>query len=117
MARFKVQYVDQGNAAEFDAGLANRPKLVLIETPSNPLLRVVDIAVIARKARAFGAAVAVDSTFLSPALQRPYRLAPISSSIQPPNISTDTRTWWAEPLSRRNPRMRRNLRCGPISQE
>jgi len=74
MARFKVQYVDQGNAAEFDAGLANRPKLVLIETPSNPLLRVVDIAVIARKARAFGAAVAVDSTFLSPALQRPISL-------------------------------------------
>src|SRR3546814_10634229 len=50
------------------------PALVLIETPSNPLMRVVDIAALASKAKAAGAMVAVDNTFLSPALQRPITL-------------------------------------------
>src|SRR3546814_7425386 len=50
------------------------PALVLIETPSNPLMRVVDIAALASRAKAAGAMVAVDSTFLSPALQRPITL-------------------------------------------
>ncbi|MFX7776470.1 PLP-dependent transferase, partial [Acinetobacter baumannii] len=50
------------------------PALVLIETPSNPLMRIVDIAAIAAKAKSAGAAVAVDNTFLSPALQRPLTL-------------------------------------------
>jgi cystathionine gamma-synthase len=71
---FKVEFVDQDDAAALDAALAGRPKLVLIETPSNPLMRVVDIAAIARKARVAGAAVAVDNTFLSPALQQPIAL-------------------------------------------
>ncbi len=74
MGRFEVLFVDQGDAAALDAGLAARPKLALIETPSNPILRVVDIAAIARKAKAIGAAVAVDNTFLSPALQQPISL-------------------------------------------
>ncbi len=74
MGRFEVLFVDQGDAAALDAGLAVRPKLALVETPSNPLLRVVDIAAIARKAKAIGAAVAVDNTFLSPALQQPISL-------------------------------------------
>src|SRR5690606_28452027 len=51
-----------------------KPALVLIETPSNPLMRVVDIALLARLARAAGAEVAVDNTFLSPALQQPIAL-------------------------------------------
>ncbi len=74
MGRFEVLFVDQGDAAALDAGLAVRPNLALVETPSNPLLRVVDIAAIARKAKAIGAAVAVDNTFLSPALQQPISL-------------------------------------------
>jgi len=48
--------------------------LILIETPSNPLMRVTDIKAIATRARAVGARVAVDNTFLSPALQRPIAL-------------------------------------------
>lgn len=71
---FDVTFVDEGHAAALDAALALRPKLVLIETPSNPLLRVVDIAAICQKAKAVGAAVAVDNTFLSPALQNPIAL-------------------------------------------
>jgi cystathionine gamma-synthase len=54
--------------------LARRPALLWIETPSNPLMRIVDIAALARRARAAGARVAVDNTFLSPALQKPIQL-------------------------------------------
>jgi cystathionine gamma-synthase len=68
---FNVSFVDQGDADALNAALRADPKLVLIETPSNPLLRVVDIATIAEQAKGIGAAVAVDNTFLSPALQNP----------------------------------------------
>jgi cystathionine gamma-synthase len=73
--QFDVVFVDQNDVVALDAALATRnPKMVLVETPSNPLMRVVDIAVIARKAKAAGAAIAVDNTFLSPALQQPITL-------------------------------------------
>jgi cystathionine gamma-synthase len=51
-----------------------RPRLVWIETPSNPLLRITDVRRIAEAARAVGALVVVDNTFLSPALQQPIAL-------------------------------------------
>jgi cystathionine gamma-synthase len=51
-----------------------RPRLVWIETPSNPLLRITDIQAISTVARETGALVLVDNTFLSPALQRPIAL-------------------------------------------
>lgn len=69
-----VRFVDQGNEAAFGAALADVPALVLIETPSNPLMRVVDIEALAARARRAGAEVAVDNTFLSPAIQRPISL-------------------------------------------
>jgi cystathionine gamma-synthase len=69
-----LRLVDQGDEAAFDAALEDVPALVLIETPSNPLMRVVDIAALAARAKAAGAAVAVDNTFLSPAVQRPIAL-------------------------------------------
>ena len=50
------------------------PKLVWIETPSNPLLRVVDIRAIAEAAHAVGALAVVDNTFLSPLWQQPLAL-------------------------------------------
>jgi cystathionine gamma-synthase len=71
---FDVLFVDQGDAAALSATLSKKPALVLIETPSNPLMRVVDIRSIASQAKAVGAKVAVDNTFLSPALQRPIAL-------------------------------------------
>jgi len=71
---FDVIFVDQDNAAALSAVLLRKPALVLIETPSNPLMRVVDIRSIASQAKAVGAKVAVDNTFLSPALQRPIAL-------------------------------------------
>lgn len=51
--------------------LAQSPKLVLIETPSNPLLRITDLRLVIEAAHKAGALVVVDNTFLSPALQRP----------------------------------------------
>lgn len=74
LKHFNVMFVDQGDPAELDAAFAARPAMVLVETPSNPLMRIVDIRAITRRAREVGAKVAVDNTFLSPALQRPLLL-------------------------------------------
>lgn len=71
---YKVLFVDQGDTAALAAALEQKPKLVLVESPSNPLLRVVDIAAICRAAKAAGALSVVDNTFLSPALQQPLKL-------------------------------------------
>jgi cystathionine gamma-synthase len=51
-----------------------KPRIVWIETPSNPLLRITDIKAISRAAHEVGALVVVDNTFLSPAGQRPFAL-------------------------------------------
>jgi cystathionine gamma-synthase len=72
--QFDVAFVDQSDEVALVSALGRRPKLVLIETPSNPLMRVVNIRAIAELAHAAGARVAVDNTFLSPALQRPIAL-------------------------------------------
>ncbi len=69
-----VRFVDFGDAAALAAALEAGPKVVWIETPSNPLLRIVDIADVAARARAAGALVVADNTFLSPVWQRPLEL-------------------------------------------
>ncbi|WP_027250618.1 O-succinylhomoserine (thiol)-lyase [Photobacterium halotolerans] len=71
---FKVLFVDQGNPQALAEALAKKPKLVWVETPSNPLLRVVDVEQLCQQAHDAGALVAVDNTFLSPALQQPIAL-------------------------------------------
>lgn len=71
---FKVRFVDQSDPAALEAALALKPKLLLIETPSNPLVRVVDIAAVCEKAHRVGALVAVDNTFLTPVYQKPLEL-------------------------------------------
>jgi cystathionine gamma-synthase len=68
---FNVLFVDQTNLETLRQAAACRPKIILAETPSNPLLRVVDIEKIAAIASDAGALLAVDNTFLSPALQNP----------------------------------------------
>lgn len=72
--QIEVVYVDQSDAAALNAALATRPALVWIETPSNPLMRVVDVEAIATAAKAAGARVAADNTFLSPLLLKPLTL-------------------------------------------
>ncbi len=71
---FKVSFVDQTDRAALLTAFARRPRMILTETPSNPLLRIVDIAAVSAMARAHGALLAVDNTFLSPVLQQPIRL-------------------------------------------
>ncbi|KFA58687.1 O-succinylhomoserine (thiol)-lyase [Gilliamella sp. Choc4-2] len=71
---FKVKFVDQSDSAALQEALSLHPKLVLIETPSNPLLRVVDIQKIAQQAHNIGALVLVDNTFMTPILQKPLEL-------------------------------------------
>jgi cystathionine gamma-synthase len=70
----RVEFVDQTDAQSLERALALKPKLVWVETPSNPLLRIVDIAAIAKAAHEIGALLLVDNTFLSPAWQQPLAL-------------------------------------------
>jgi cystathionine gamma-synthase len=71
---FRVEFVDQTDPVALGKALARKPRLVWVETPSNPLLRLVDIAAICKAAKDVEALVAVDNTFLSPALQNPLDL-------------------------------------------
>lgn len=68
---FELAVVDFTDPVAVEAAMAKRPSLVWLETPSNPLLRITDIAAVAAAAKAVGARVVVDNTFLSPVLQRP----------------------------------------------
>ena len=69
-----VRFVDFQDATALERALQARPALVWVETPSNPLLRIVDIAAVATAAHAAGALVVADNTFLSPVWQRPLAL-------------------------------------------
>jgi len=69
-----VQFVDFQDAAALGGALSAQPALVWVETPSNPLLRIVDIAAVARASHAAGALVVADNTFLSPVWQQPLAL-------------------------------------------
>ena len=68
---FRVMFSDLTSPDAVDVIKRQRPKLLWVETPSNPLLRITDIARVAEAGHEIGAIVTVDNTFLSPALQRP----------------------------------------------
>ena len=70
----QVEFVDFADEAALRAALSRPTALLWIETPSNPLLRITDIAAVARAGKACGALVVVDNTFLSPAWQQPLTL-------------------------------------------
>ena len=70
-AALDFSFVDLTDPAQFEAAITSKTKLVWIETPTNPLLKIVDIAAIAAIAKKHGLLVAVDNTFASPILQRP----------------------------------------------
>src|SRR5690606_4238984 len=71
---FHVGFVGQDGSDGRAGGLRTPTALVFVETPRNPLVRVVDVERVCTLAKAAGAKVAVDNTFLSPALQRPLAL-------------------------------------------
>jgi cystathionine gamma-synthase len=72
--QFEVRFVDLTDPEQAEEAISAEPALVLVETPSNPLLRITDIEAIAGLCRENGSLLAVDNTFLSPALQRPISL-------------------------------------------
>lgn len=70
----QVDFVDFADEAALHAALSQPAAMLWIETPSNPLLRLTDIAAVATLGKAAGALIVVDNTFLSPAWQQPLRL-------------------------------------------
>jgi len=73
-AALEFSFVDLTDPAAFAAAITPKTKMVWIETPTNPMLKIVDIAAIAAIARQHGLLVVVDNTFASPMLQRPLAL-------------------------------------------
>lgn len=71
---FELSVVDLTCPRQLTDALALNPRLVWIETPSNPLLRITDLRFVIDAAHRAGALALVDNTFLSPALQQPIRL-------------------------------------------
>jgi cystathionine beta-lyase/cystathionine gamma-synthase len=76
MSRYGIAFsaVDATVPGAVEAAITDRTRLVWIETPTNPLLRIVDIAATAQAAHRRGAHLAVDSTFATPYIQRPLEL-------------------------------------------
>jgi cystathionine beta-lyase/cystathionine gamma-synthase len=70
----EIQYVDLTNLDALAAALKPTTKLVHVETPTNPLMQLTDIAAVAKLAHQAGAEVSVDNTFMSPVLQSPLAL-------------------------------------------
>ena len=70
----RVHYVDASNPAAVFEAVGPKTKLIWLETPSNPTLKIADIAAIAKIAKASGCLLCVDNTFASPVLQRPIEL-------------------------------------------
>ncbi len=70
----EVAVADMTDRAALEAVMTEATKLVWVETPTNPMLRVVDLAMVNEVAHAVGAMVCVDNTFATPYLQRPLEL-------------------------------------------
>jgi cystathionine beta-lyase/cystathionine gamma-synthase len=69
-----TSFVDTSDTAKVTAALRPETRLIWLETPTNPLLKLADIAAISAAGRAHGALIVVDNTFASPACQRPLEL-------------------------------------------
>jgi cystathionine beta-lyase/cystathionine gamma-synthase len=70
----EIQYVDTADLDAVKAAIKKNTKLIHIETPTNPLMVLTDIAAVSEVAHAHGVEVSVDNTFMSPALQSPLAL-------------------------------------------
>ncbi|HFL1971918.1 MULTISPECIES: cystathionine gamma-synthase [Stenotrophomonas] len=73
-AGLDFSFVDLTDLAAFEAAITSKTKMVWIETPTNPMLKIVDIAAVTAIAKRHGLIVVVDNTFASPMLQRPLEL-------------------------------------------
>ena len=73
-AGLDFSFVDLADPGAFEAAITPKTRMVWIETPTNPMLKIVDIAAVAEIARRRGLWVVVDNTFASPIVQRPLAL-------------------------------------------
>ena len=73
-AGLKFSFTAIENIAELKAAVRPETRMIWVETPTNPMLKIVDIAAVAEVARSTGALLVVDNTFASPMLQRPLEL-------------------------------------------
>ncbi|WP_448674486.1 cystathionine gamma-synthase [Pseudoxanthomonas mexicana] len=73
-AGLDFSFVDLTDLAAFESAIRTETRMVWVETPTNPMLKIVDIAAICEIAHKHGLRVVVDNTFASPILQRPLRL-------------------------------------------
>ncbi len=73
-AGLDFSFVDLTDLTAFEAAITPKTRLVWIETPTNPLLKIIDIAAVSAMAKKHGLIVVVDNTFASPMLQRPLEL-------------------------------------------
>ena len=71
---YVFKFVDTSDLKQVEAALSPKTRLVFLESPTNPMLRVTDIRAVAQMAHARGAVVCVDNTFMSPYLQTPLEL-------------------------------------------
>jgi cystathionine gamma-synthase len=71
---FAVTFIEQDDKSAWSHALARKPKMIWLETPSNPLLRITDIRAVSKWAKEQGALLAVDNTFLTPIWQQPIAL-------------------------------------------
>ena len=76
MGKFGIEtsYVNGASVAAWEGALRDNTKLLFLETPSNPLTEIADIAAVAAVSRRAGALLAVDNCFCTPALQKPLQL-------------------------------------------
>jgi len=72
--QIRARYVDLRNLAKFSEALSDAPKAVWVESPTNPLMNLVDIRAVSELAHQHGALVICDNTFLSPYFQQPLEL-------------------------------------------
>ena len=73
-ANLDFSYVDLNDLAAFEAAITPKTRMVWLETPTNPLLKLVDIAAVAAVARAHKIIIVVDNTFATPYIQQPLAL-------------------------------------------
>jgi cystathionine gamma-lyase/cystathionine beta-lyase/cystathionine gamma-lyase/homocysteine desulfhydrase len=67
-------YVDTGDLSAVDAAFTSATKMLFVETPSNPVMRLTDLREAAKSAHRHGVRLVVDNTFATPCLQRPLRM-------------------------------------------
>ncbi len=89
---FEFTYADLTNLDNFEKACTPKTKLLWIESPTNPMLKLVDIAALVKKAHARGILVAVDNTFMSLTFSDRSNSARILSCIRRPNIWAATVT-------------------------